>query len=287
MPASMTGFGRGMVQAGRLRFVVEVRSVNNRFCEVRFQAPKDFLELEHILAARIRGEFDRGKFDVVLKVEPKGAGASEIDEAQVVKRWKRLDRIRKKLGIPQPVRLETALNNNSQSEGAFKEEEARKILLKAADQALARLKTFRIKEGEALGKDVRRRVRIMQEAVEDVAQKAAQTAGIRLAKLRERVSQLLNGKPVDSSRLEVELALLADKADVTEELVRLREHLRTLMDLVGSRKASGRQIDFLLQEIHREVNTIGSKATDIGVTETVVLMKAEAEKIREQAQNLE
>ncbi len=283
----MTGFGRGMIQAKHVRFVVEMRSVNNRFCEVRFQAPKDYLELEHILTARIREEFDRGKFDVILKIEPKTKISQGLDEGQIVKRWRQLDRIRRKLALPQPVRLETALCDSGPPEGRLKEEEARKILLKTADQALANLRKFRMQEGETLGRDIRRRVQKMRKAVEEVSRKAAGTAEMRLAKLRERVLQLLNGKQADFSRLELELALLADKTDVTEEIVRLRAHLETLLELIGSREASGRKIDFLLQEIHREVNTIGSKASDIGVTESVVWMKAEAEKIREQAQNLE
>jgi uncharacterized protein (TIGR00255 family) len=287
MPASMTGFGRGVVQAKDVRYVVEVRSVNNRFCEVRFQAPKDFLELEHVLAARIRDEFDRGKFDLFLKVEPRGGNGHGLDEEQVIRRWKQLERIRKKLGLGQPVRLETVLTPSTQSEVPKREDEARKGFLKASEQALAKLRVFRLKEGGALARDILRRLSKMKQSVDQVAEKATHTAEQRLNRLKERVSILLDGKAVDSGRLEMELALLADKSDVTEEIVRLRTHLSTLIGLLNSREAAGRKIDFLLQEIHREVNTIGSKASDLGMTEAVVFLKAETEKIREQAQNLE
>jgi uncharacterized protein (TIGR00255 family) len=283
----MTGFGRGVVQAKDVRYVVEVRSVNNRFCEVRFQAPKDFLELEHVLAARIRDEFDRGKFDLFLKVEPRGGNGHGLDEAQVIRRWRQLERIRKKLGLAQPVRLETVLTPSAQSEAPKREDEARKGFLKASEQALAKLRAFRLKEGGSLARDILRRLSKMKQSVDQVAEKATHTAGQRLSRLKERVSLLLDGKSVDSGRLEMELALLADKSDVTEEIVRLRTHLATLIGLLNSREAAGRKIDFLLQEIHREVNTIGSKASDLGMTEAVVFLKAETEKIREQAQNLE
>jgi uncharacterized protein (TIGR00255 family) len=288
MPVSMTGFGRGAVKVKGIRYVAEARSVNNRFCEVRVQAPKELLGLEHRLAARVRERFERGKFDVLLKIETASGGRNERkDEAAVIRRWRELETLRKRLGLKDPVRLETALAQTPVPSSFPGEEAAEKHLLQAAEEALDRLEAFRRKEGAALARDVRARAVQLRRMTQTLGGRAAKGAAERMARLRERVAELSGGRAFDSARLESEMALLADRSDVTEEITRLESHLGNLLETVETAGSVGRKLDFLLQEVNREVNTIGAKANDLGSADLVVTMKSEVEKIREQVQNLE
>jgi uncharacterized protein (TIGR00255 family) len=286
----MTGFGRGVVTKGGIRYVVEVKSVNNRFCEVRVQAPKDCLELEHLLTARIREKFERGKFDVLVKMETvsKEARRNTLDVTAIKSRWKELETIRKALGIHEQVTLQAALHNSSPNGGQTGSPlDAIKKFEQAAAAAFEKLTAFREKEGRDLARDILKRSWILNASLESIEKHAEGSSADRFQKLKDRVALLLSDKAVDSARLDTELAMLADKTDVTEEIVRLKSHLKNLSQSVNAKGSIGRKIDFLLQEINREINTIGSKAADLGMTDKVVTMKMEVEKIREQAQNLE
>jgi uncharacterized protein (TIGR00255 family) len=286
MPLSMTGFGRGVRKAGGVRYVVEARSVNNRFCEVRIQAPRELLALEHRLSARVRERFERGKFDLLLKVEMPG-DRNRKENGAVLRRFKELEQLRKKLGLKEPVRLETALAQTAQPTPYPEEGVLQKNLERAAEEALDKLAVFRKREGHALTRDLRTRTARLRKMAGEVSVQAAKGTAQRLERMRERVKALADGRPLDPGRLEAEMAILADRSDVTEELVRLETHLAGLLSTLEAPGSVGRKLDFLLQEIQREANTIGSKANDLGVTDLVVSIKSEIEKVREQAQNLE
>jgi uncharacterized protein (TIGR00255 family) len=284
----MTGFGRGAAAEKGTRYVVEVRSTNSRYCEVRVQAPKELLELEHDLAQLTREAFSRGKFDVLLKMERlTPPGARELDEKAILRRWRELDRIRKMLGLREPVRLESALESPSREATPVPSARRSKLFEKAARAAFGRLKASRLKEGAVLVRDMARRVRDVERNVLVIESRARGSAGARFARLQERVRQLLGGPEPDPARMQAEIAMLAEKADVTEEIVRLKSHLARLESALREKADVGRKMDFLLQEVNREINTIGSKSADLDVTDGVVAVKAEIEKIREQAQNLE
>lgn len=287
MAHSMTGFGRGVQKAKNASYVVEVKSVNNRFCEVRIQAPKDLLALEHQITAKIREMFERGKFDVTLKIEQTHKKKSTtLPEDRIVARWKELEALRKKLKIKSETSLADVFPWVHSHEAA-NEEDALKPFLIASEDALTELRGFRKKEGEKLTKDLLDRVRLMETCVQKVAIQTENTAERRLERLKLRVQELVSTKSINPERLEVELAVLVDKSDVSEEIVRLKSHLKDMHTTLDAKGSVGRKIDFLLQEIHREVNTIGSKASELEVTEHVIQMKTEIERIREQAQNIE
>jgi uncharacterized protein (TIGR00255 family) len=288
MPSSMTGFGRGSVDGKLRRYVVEARSVNSRYCEVKVSAPKELLELEHLLSIQVRDTFARGKFEILLKTERLRPKKRSLDPKLVAARWRELDAIRKQLGLKEPVTLEAAL---AQLPTGVEPDEADPaaldLFLKATERALAQLRAFRVREGKNLSRDILRRATKMETAVGRIGGSEKGTKDSRMEKLRGRISELLRDAAVDSKRLETELALLVDRADISEEIVRLSSHLGRLKELASAERSVGRELDFLLQEMNREINTIGSKANDLGIVDEVILAKAEIEKIREQAQNLE
>jgi uncharacterized protein (TIGR00255 family) len=288
MPSSMTGFGRGSADGKSRRYVVEARSVNSRYLEVKVSAPKELLELEHILSLKIRGLFARGKFDLLLKTERLKPKRSGLDSEGVAEKWRELEKIRKKLKISEPVPLEAAIplvpagNGSEEVEGA-----AQSLFLRAAARALDQVRQFRKREGKNLSRDILRRATKLEEQVVRIADGEKRTQTTRLEKLSARLSELLHDKAVDPKRLETEAAILIDRADVSEEIVRLRSHVARLKQLASAEKDVGRELDFLLQEMNREINTIGSKSSDLGTVDEVIFAKSEIEKIREQTQNLE
>lgn len=287
MPASMTGFGRGSVTHKGQRFVVEARSVNSRFCEVRVQAPRDLLEAEHRLSAVVRQSFSRGKFELILRTESAGAGDTGLDEEATIRRYRQLERLAKKLGMKGEVPLESALRFSGAENGKSLPADALPVFEKATGQALAKLKASREKEGAQIVKDMKARGQILRRATEKIERLVPPAIRRRQDAIRTRLLELIADTHLNEGRIEMEAALLADRADVTEELVRLKTHLLELARLLSSSEAVGRTLDFLIQEIHREINTIGSKTTDQEITALVVTMKSELEKIREQAQNIE
>lgn len=288
MPASMTGFGRGSANGKRRRYVVEARSVNSRFCEVKVNAPKEFLELEHLLSLKVRERFARGKFELLLKTERLRSKKRTFDPNVVSQRWRELDRIRKSLRLKEAVSLEAVLRllpNGEDSEEI--DSQTGVFFMKAAERALAQLRSFRDREGKNLSKDLLRRAAKIEAVASRIADSEKGTKESRMEKLKARLSELVRDATLDSKRLETEVALLVDRADVSEEIVRLRSHAGRLKELASANRDVGRELDFLLQEMNREINTIGSKAGDLGTVDEVILAKAEIEKIREQAQNLE
>jgi len=288
MPSSMTGFGRGTAQEKGRKVVVETRSVNNRFCEVRIQAPKEMLEVEHDVAALIRQSFSRGKFDVTLRMESfRPSSRSDFDEKRMIQLWRKLDRLRKRLALAQPVPLEAILAVSTTQESSNGISFSRPIFLRAAHQAIVRLKRSREQEGKALVSDILQRAQKVDQAIHRILAQTKVGQERRLERMRLRVAEISSHQDLDVGRLETEIAILAERADVTEEIVRLENHLKKLFSLVRSKESIGRELDFLLQEINREINTIGAKAAELGITQDVIFVKSETEKIREQAQNLE
>ncbi|MFH1263706.1 MAG: YicC/YloC family endoribonuclease [Pseudomonadota bacterium] len=288
MPCSMTGFGRGSIDGRGRRYIVEVRSVNNRYLEVKVSVSKEFLELEHLLSLKVRESFARGKFDLILKTERLSPKEKGLDAERIVSKWKELEKIRKKLRLADPVSLETAVGlvpagNNAEEP----DPSAKSLFLRAADRALGELRDFRKREGKNLAKDILRRTIRLDAAVSRISEAEKRTKPAQMEKLRTRLAELLSEPGVDPKRIETEAAIQVDRADVSEEIVRLRSHVGRLKELALADRDVGRETDFLLQEMNREINTIGSKSSDLGTVDEVILAKSEIEKIREQAQNLE
>ncbi len=287
MALSMTGFGRGVVKGKSQHYIVEVRSVNNRFCEVKVTAPREMLTLEHKLACLVKDTFARGKFEVLLKTE-KLKSQNENRSQELIQHWLDLDSIRKKLGLPKPVSLEAAIQFRSFSRTTDENDpQSYKFFRIATNKALMELKKFRLREGKALTSDISQRAKILDENLRKIEHLVIPNRKARLEKLKTKLKGLVDGVQIDRKRLEMEIAILVDRTDIEEEIVRLKSHILRLQELLLSSGSVGREFDFLLQEMNREINTIGSKATDLTVTKEVIRVKSEIEKIREQAQNLE
>jgi len=292
MILSMTGYGRGETKGAMYTVVTEARSVNNRFLEVSVRAPKVVSLREQELKDLARKYLSRGKVNITISLETTDDGAVpiKVNPAQAKAYYQLLNDLRKALKLRETVKIEHLLNFSeifdADSEDALPDEEWNSVV-RSVDEALQQLQEMRKNEGAELESDMKTRVENIQNAVNRVEEKSKNRIPEERKRLRERVYQVLNSDEIDEQRLELELVLLSDKLDVTEECVRLRSHLKYFVNALESNDPSGRKLNFLMQEMHREINTIGSKASDTEISQMVVGMKEEIERIREQIQNIE
>ncbi len=290
---SMTGFGRGQAQVGNSTATVELRSVNSRYCEVSVRLPRLISEYESDVQTRLKQTFSRGRISAQIQVETNLGEALNIavDPEAVRGYTALLNRLRAAAGIVEPVRLEHLLaysdvftTPETPSEAA---EEMWAAAAEALDDAIDHLRRMRRQEGSALLADLETRITAIEKQLAQVEQRAPARVDEARERLRSRLAELAGDDRVDGDRLEMEIALLADRLDVTEECVRLRSHLELFRQSLNSEDPEGRKLNFIAQEINREVNTIGSKANDAEVAHLAVQMKDDLEKIREQVQNVE
>jgi uncharacterized protein (TIGR00255 family) len=271
--------------------VVEVRSVNGRYADVNLRLPPGGWSLEPLVRKRIQDRCRRGRIDVQVRWEPLSREEEPIFELQLGKArafHRGLQTLKSDLGLPGEVDL--ALMSTFRELLGVKEaslEEEREALEEALDGALEALQSMRRTEGEALQTDLAARIGWMREQVEQVKVRIPQMVQAHLGKWRERLETLLGDSSLDAGRLEQEGALWVDRLDVTEETVRLASHLDQFLGVLEQGPGAGKKLDFLLQEMHREVNTVGAKAMDVDVAHRVVEMKAQLERMREQVQNVE
>jgi uncharacterized protein (TIGR00255 family) len=291
----MTGYGQASAEGSGLRIAVELRSGNSRYPEVRLRVPPELMSQEGELRRRILRQVRRGRVEAVLAVE-RAAGTTRtvvVNRGVVEALRAAAEELRGGHGIDGRLDLATLLAlpgvlELREAQAAWGSAE-QAILEQALGGALAALDEERCREGEVLGGDLRRRVEVMRHLAQEIGQRAAPIpAGIR-RKLVERLAVLAPGVELDPSRIAQEVVFLADRADITEELVRLRGHLDQLGELLHSSDGEplGKRLEFLLQEIHRETNTITSKSPELDLTRRALELKVEAEKVREQVQNLE
>lgn len=288
----MTGFGaaEGSVAGGRLR--VEIRTVNHRHFNPSLKLPGDLAALEAELRERLRREFDRGHIAVTVRwTEPPPRPASgftvNLERARAVAIA--LGDLQARLGVPGQVDLAMIVRQPDVI-SAGPEDEVRVAwadLEPTVAQAIRDCKAMRRREGAVLVEDLRHRLAQLESAANRIAVRAPERLVKERDRLRAAVGQLLDGRPVDEQRLAQEIALLADRLDITEELVRLKAHLEACRAALAGDGPVGKQLGFLAQELGREVNTIGAKANDAEIAQQVILMKGELEKFREQLENLE
>ena len=290
MLRSMTGFGRGTARRGDAEATVEVRTVNGRYAEVTLRSPRTLAPREAALAARVKDAIDRGNATVHVTLgQAEGAGTLRVDAPAARAAADLLRELREAAGLEAPVTLADLLRYEVLTDASptdADDADALAAVQAALGDALDRLDAMRTDEGRALAVDLRARIDAIEAdlvAVEARAPVRVETARVRLA---ERLNELMDDDRVDRSRLETELALLADKLDVTEECVRLRSHLALFRAALDAGEPVGRRLNFLSQEFNREINTIGSKANDAEIARLAVSMKEELEKIREQVQNV-
>jgi uncharacterized protein (TIGR00255 family) len=283
----MTGHGRGIGEAAGRRLTVEVRAVNHRFLEVKIRPPVD-PRVEEAIGQALRRRAERGSFAVAVRDEAAaGRGGLRVDVDAGRAAHAALDELRRALGIVEPVALALVAGQPgviAAAEGAAPDE-ALHALAPALDAALDELVAMRRREGDALARDLGARLGRLAALAAEVRDLAAAAPAELRRRLDERIGRL--GVALDPERLAAEVALLADRADVTEELVRLEAHVAAARAHLAEDAPVGRRLDFLVQELGREINTIGSKSQHIEISRRVVEAKAELEKIREQVQNVE
>jgi uncharacterized protein (TIGR00255 family) len=291
---SMTGFGRGTTQAGSRRLVVEIRSLNGRGSDIKVRGREGDIPaaVETEIVRAVRAQVARGTVSVTIREEGVEAPEALIDLTIVRQAHGVLETLRRELGLVQPVDLQTvaAFLAGPAARHVRRDEMTWEGVRPAVEQALQEIRAMRAREGAVLSADLRQRRDRLRGLADEIDQAASGLPTRAARKLEERLTAIAaNSAALDPARLAQEVALLAEKLDVSEELVRLRTHLDHLGELftdVGP-EAAGRKIDFLVQEVGREINTIGSKVQDAAIATLVVAGKAELEKLREQAQNIE
>jgi uncharacterized protein (TIGR00255 family) len=287
----MTGYGAAAGKAGAISLTVEVRSVNQRHLDVKIAAPREYGEWESELRREVGTAISRGRVDVFVQRTPQSSaraiGVNEKLVAAYVGAWRDIKR-RFKLEGDVELALLQGRADIFQPAGAI-DDPAGEIdaVKKVLERALAAHDRERRREGAHLARDIAAQLKVLRRVLASVRSKAQGLAPRLRTRLEERLQALLDTRAIDPARLAQETALLADRADVGEEIVRLGSHLDSLGKLVGDAEPVGKRIEFLVQEINRELNTIGSKANDLDVTNLVIEGKAAVEKIREQAQNVE
>jgi len=292
MIASMTGFGRGEASREGITVSVELRTVNNRFLEVTARLPRSLSLRENDVKELIRRKISRGKVNVIANVERNGNGSAglAINVSAARAYYRLLVQLRKTLKLKETVKLEHMLQFSEifeQQDTGGTDEKEWVVLQESLASALAALAEMRTAEGGELERDFRARIAQLDDRLARIERLSAEQIPSERERLRERLAQLMEKTPVDDGRLEMELALMADRLDVTEECVRFRSHNKFFLEALALPEPAGRKLNFLIQEMNREANTIGSKSSATEIAHLVVGMKEELEKIREQLQNIE
>lgn len=292
MIRSMTGYGRYQDTVDGMDITVEIKAVNHRYYEYSSRLPRAYGFLDDKLKAYLQGSISRGKVDVYVFIDTADAPGSRVtvNHSLVQGYLKALGEIAETYGLRNDVsvmslaRYPDLLTVHREAED---EEAVWAAVRTVADVALNRFLQMREKEGEKLQEDILSRAAAILEAVGQVEERSPQTVREHMDKVQARMRELLGTATVDEQRLLTEAALFADKIAVAEETVRLRSHISQLEHMLAGNEAVGRKLDFLVQEMNREANTIGSKAQDAEMARIVVELKSEIEKVREQIQNIE
>lgn len=294
MIKSMTGFGRGETSDEKRNIIVEIKAVNHRYCDINFKMPRRYSFAEERLKAIVKEVARRGKIDVSVIVENVADDDTTVrlNTAVAQQYYDNLKELSQAFGLPADISLSylASLPDVMKAVPDVEDEEAiLRCLEEPVRQAAAKLDDMRKTEGARLAEDIIMRGGLIREMVEKVETRSPLVTKAYAEKLRERIGELTDGAvELPEDRIILEAAIFADKCSVTEELVRLRSHVTQLENIITrSTQPDGKKLDFLVQEMNREANTIGSKANDIEITNLVLDMKSEIEKIREQVQNIE
>jgi uncharacterized protein (TIGR00255 family) len=290
---SMTGYGKAMVAGDDFSVSVDLKTVNNRFLDIHLRVGSELASLEPSIKKRITSRLSRGRVDVTVSMERVAQIAYEINRPLIAGYVNALKELQQDFNIGG----ELDINAIARIPGALQparngiDDRITIALEQALDQALDELEKMREQEGEALKKELRERVQKIEALVPIIENSAAGLADAYRLRLQKRISELLNrgGQviEIDPVRLAQEVAYLADRSDVSEEMVRLRSHLSQFQEALEASGDAGKMLDFLLQELNREANTTLSKSTDLAIKEAGLAIKAEVEKLREQVQNVE
>jgi uncharacterized protein (TIGR00255 family) len=290
---SMTGFGAGRAEQGGEAVAVEVRSVNGKFCEVRARLPRELSALEPAIGKAVKARIARGAVDVTVRREGAAGLAGALPEVNLplaAAYAKALRELQSELGLAGDLRLAdlvgldgvVALGEHAPDTG-----DAESATLSALDRAVTALEEMRGREGESLARDLRARLGTVENNAEAIRELSPRSVEAYRDRLTARIAELSRGTPAEPARLAQEVAFFADRVDIAEELTRLASHLLQMRALIDSGGPVGRKLEFLVQELNREVNTVGSKSQNAAIATRVVELKAELERIREQVANVE
>jgi len=292
MIRSMTGYGRGQAEMAGMAFQVEIKAVNHRYGDISVKSPRLLMGLEGEIKKRVSAALRRGKIDVFIGQETREAATvAPVLNRPLADAYMQLFRqVQQTYQLPGDIPLGLLASQRDVfllQEQGLDEAQVKVCVEQAIDQALEGLLEMRRSEGAALAEDIVGRLDALDAMVDAVEQRAPAVVTEWRQKLADRVARLQNGVEVDPQRLAQELAFFADRCDISEEITRFRSHVKQFREMMISSEPVGRNLDFLSQELNREANTMGSKSNDAELTRTVVTIKAELEKVREQVQNVE
>ena len=291
---SMTGFGRGEYSNDAFDITLEIKSVNNRYCDILVKMPKKLNVFEDRIKNTIKSHLSRGRIDVYINIEEKAQ-----DNYEVVANYDILDKYVKvyremisRYALDEDINIGMISRLQDGIDVSYKEraeEDYWDVIEPALNEAIERIKAMRKTEGEKLKMDVLEKVSHIEVTLSEIEKYSPQILAAYKQKTRERIKELLSElyAEIDENRIANELAIYADKTNINEEIVRIHSHLAQIKTILEATEPIGRKLDFLIQELNREANTMGSKSNDAELTRNVVALKAELEKIREQVQNIE
>ncbi|WP_234570881.1 YicC/YloC family endoribonuclease [Rhodohalobacter sp. 614A] len=293
MIKSMTGFGRGESSSDGFQVTVEIKTLNSRYLDVSIRVPQSIQEYEFDIKEEIQKKLSRGKVHVNVNVDKTEQLSPDITyNEELIKAYtEMLTKVKNLAGIEEPIQMKDLLRFDNIFESQEEDEEDIEVIWRCTQYALGKsivlLNEMRQKEGEELRNDLSELIEGIAEIVETVKGLSEKRAPEVREKLQNRISSMINEENIDPDRLEMEVALLVDKMDINEEIIRLQSHLKFFLEALDNDEPVGRRLNFLSQEINRELNTIGAKSNDSTIAHHIVLGKEKLEKIREQVQNIE
>jgi len=287
---SMTGYGKSRSSKNKISVEVEVKSINSRFFEVSLKLPAVLSQYDYELREFIKAKVQRGKISVIIHFKKNGIeNGVSIDKEKLAAQLSLIKKVKKIAGIKEEIKLEHLIGNKelftSQDSELTKAEF--ELIKTTINKAFEKLVSMKRKEGAELSKDFLIRVEKISKRVSEIEKEFKTSIKEYYAKLKERMKELIENPEINEDRLNLELALTADRADITEECVRLKSHLKFFKESLKKENEPGKKLNFLCQEMNRETNTISSKSVATSIIHTSVLIKEEIEKIREQIQNIE
>ncbi|MZG53952.1 MAG: YicC family protein [Nitrospinae bacterium] len=293
MLISMTGFGRAECQKDDYTYQAEVRSVNNRFIEINTRLPKAYMELEQPLKKLIKSYCSRGSINLTISIGNSNENTGEWDVKPnlplATQYVTALNQIRDTLKLEGEIDLKSiaGIRDIIKIEPLAVDPAKHELIINIATEALTSLQKMREEEGDNLQKDLAQRIDTIENYAAEIESRHPEVIKEYQARLKEKIKNLNEGLDPDETRLAQEVALFADRCDVTEEITRLKSHLNQFRNFFNANEPIGRKLEFITQEINREINTTGSKSSDITISNKVIEIKSELEKIREQVQNIE
>ncbi len=291
MIKSMTGYGKANLEKNSRKYIIEIKSVNHRYMDISIKMPRALSYLEEIIKNEISKNIKRGKVDVFITFENNSIEGREIKiNTELAKGYiKELRKLAKEENILSDIQVNDIARypdvltiQDSQDDEEIKHE-----ILEVVGKATENLVSMRKTEGEKIAKDLKERLELIQNKVNKVSKLSTGLIEEYVVKLEERVKQILKDQEIDKTRLAQEVVIYADRCSIEEEITRLNSHIAQFNKLLNSDEAVGKKLDFIIQEMNRETNTIGSKANSLEITNSVIDMKTEIENLREQVQNIE